>query len=73
MRVMICHDRPIGLCCDDKAEQVITNRHEDIRFTVSNANTLGCVCFIRAGDTGCGGGRVYRRNTLQGSECRTER
>jgi hypothetical protein len=26
---------------------------------------LGCVCFIRAGDTGCGGGRVYRINTLQ--------
>jgi hypothetical protein len=39
MRVMICHDRPIGLCCDDQAEQVTTNRHEDIRFTLSNATT----------------------------------
>jgi hypothetical protein len=46
MRVMICHDRPISLCCDDQAEQVITNRHEDIRFTLSNATNLGCICFI---------------------------
>ena len=64
MRVMICHDRSISLRRDDQAEQVITNRHEDIRFTLSNVTTLGCICFIRAGDTGCGGGRVYRRNTL---------
>ena len=46
MRVMICHDGSISLCCDNQAEQVITDRHEDIRFALSNPTTLGCICFM---------------------------
>jgi len=37
---MICHDRPIGLCCDDQAEQVIGHGYQRYQAYVIAAAVL---------------------------------